>query len=267
MLLEKVSTRSSATPVGNLTVEPLSSFSSASLSAAPTDPLRAAKLTHTAAPVRIAARVVPDEVITAKKLSDSSGTTKEVTATSPNRETAATTFALQQLLNGTADALSLVRDLMGDHDAHDGELTAINPWDSVLKGTARLSSAYGMRKDPFTGRLAFHDGIDLAASRGTEITALRDGEVVYSGWKGGYGNTVVVRHKDGYETVYGHTAKNLVSVGDKVSSGTVIAKVGSTGRSTGPHLHLEMRRHGKPVNPLPHLEGAPIQLARNGSTP
>lgn len=163
-------------------------------------------------------------------------------------------IALQRVLNSTSNALSMLRNLVDQQPDEDATAALAGPWQPVLNGKARLTSEFGMRKDPFTGRMEFHDGIDLGVKRGTEITALRDGEVVYSGWKGGYGNTVIVRHDDGLESLYGHTARNHVEAGQTVRAGTVIADVGSTGRSTGPHLHLEVRRHGMAVNPMPYLE-------------
>jgi murein DD-endopeptidase MepM/ murein hydrolase activator NlpD len=130
----------------------------------------------------------------------------------------------------------------------------------VLDGAATLSSGYGMRSDPFTGAPAFHAGVDLAASPGTPIRPMRDGIVVFSGWQRGYGRTIIVRHGDGLESVYAHNQKNQVRVGDAVTRETQLGEVGSTGRSTGPHLHFEVRKHGSPVNPMPYLQTE--QLAR-----
>lgn len=128
-----------------------------------------------------------------------------------------------------------------------------SPWRLTLRSPARLSSEFGIRKDPFTGRPAFHEGIDLAAKQGTPVYAFRPGEVTYSGWKAGYGNVVIVRHEDGLESVYGHNSANLVEKGARVTPDKPLAEVGSTGRSTGPHLHFEVRRDGQPVDPVPYL--------------
>ena len=119
-----------------------------------------------------------------------------------------------------------------------------------------------MRKDPFTGRPAFHSGVDLAVATGTRIYPFKSGEVVFSGRKGGYGNVVIVRHADGTETRYGHNSKNLVTVGQRVGTHTPLGEVGSTGRSTGPHLHFEVRRHGRPVDPMSVLGLESIQIAQ-----
>ena len=88
------------------------------------------------------------------------------------------------------------------------------------------------------------------------------GKVRYSGWKPGYGNVVIVRHANGLETRYGHTEKNLVHAGDSVQAGTTLALVGNSGRSTGPHLHFEVRRNGRAVNPVPLLEKESLQVAQ-----
>ena len=113
----------------------------------------------------------------------------------------------------------------------------------------KVSSHYGWRRDPFTEEPRFHKGVDLAAPRGTPVLSSAEGTVVFSGWQGGYGNTVVIRHPDGYETRYAHNAQNLVHEGEHVGQGDMIARVGSTGRSTGPHLHFEVTKGGKAVDP------------------
>lgn len=116
-----------------------------------------------------------------------------------------------------------------------------------------LSSPYGMRIDPFTGKLSFHPGIDFASKKGTPIMAVAAGVVDWAGWDGGYGNLVEINHGNGYQTRYGHNSKILVKVGQTVKKGQVIALMGSTGRSTGPHCHFEVRYHGRPVNPLKYV--------------
>jgi len=127
------------------------------------------------------------------------------------------------------------------------------PWSRPLHDPARVTSGFGMRRDPFTGRPAFHKGVDLAAKPGTHIYPIADGVVKFSGWQGGYGRVVIVEHADGLESVYAHNTDNLVTPGQTVRADMPIAKVGSTGRSTGPHLHFEVRRDGRAVDPMPHL--------------
>lgn len=112
-----------------------------------------------------------------------------------------------------------------------------------------ISSLFGWRADPITGRKEMHDGMDFAAKFGTEITSVGAGIVTWSGRRAGYGNMVEIDHGNGYITRYAHNRKNLVSVGEKVEKGTVIAVMGSTGRSTGTHVHFEVLKDGQFVNP------------------
>jgi murein DD-endopeptidase MepM/ murein hydrolase activator NlpD len=119
-----------------------------------------------------------------------------------------------------------------------------------------FSSAFGVRSDPFRGSAAMHSGIDLAGPLGTPVYATADGVVGRAGWASGYGNLVELEHGKGIETRYGHLSKILVRVGQRVKRGDLIAKMGSTGRSTGSHLHYEVRLDGRAVNPLPFLQSA-----------
>ncbi|HET6412288.1 MAG TPA: M23 family metallopeptidase [Anaeromyxobacter sp.] len=118
----------------------------------------------------------------------------------------------------------------------------------------RLTSAFGVRPDPFTGELREHDGVDLSAPVGTPIRATRDGIVRAAGPRAGYGLAVEVDHGSGLTTLYGHASELLVSPGQLVRAGQPIARVGSTGRSTGPHLHFEVRMGGRPVDPVRALK-------------
>ncbi len=124
----------------------------------------------------------------------------------------------------------------------------------------RISSQFGWRADPFSGDEKFHSGIDIAAPSGREIYPINKGRVIFSGMTQGYGNTVVIDHGDGYVSKYGHNLTNLVVVGDSVDPGQVIALVGSTGRSTGPHLHFELQHQGKKVNPQELIKIRPVAL-------
>jgi murein DD-endopeptidase MepM/ murein hydrolase activator NlpD len=125
--------------------------------------------------------------------------------------------------------------------------------DAVIEGPGRVSSPFGERVDPFTGAHRHHRGVDVAAPEGTPITSLEGGEVVFAGERGGYGLTVEVRGVDGHVTRYAHARALHVSVGDRVASGDVIAEVGSTGRSTGPHVHVEVLKRGVAVDPTTAL--------------
>ena len=127
---------------------------------------------------------------------------------------------------------------------------------SLMAGTVAwpvsgpITSGFGWRVDPFIHRRALHTGIDIAAPMGAPVEAAANGTVLYAGWMTGYGNVVVLDHGNGVSTVYGHLSSYLVHVGQSVTRGEVIARVGSTGWSTGPHLHFEVRQDGQPVDPL-----------------
>ena len=117
-----------------------------------------------------------------------------------------------------------------------------------------MSSEYGYRTHPVTGvKYKFHSGVDLAAPQGTNVLAAEAGTVRMAGWNGGYGYCVIIDHGDGVATLYGHNSKLLVSAGQSVSRGQVIAKIGSTGVSTGPHLHFEVLINGSTTNPAPYI--------------
>jgi murein DD-endopeptidase MepM/ murein hydrolase activator NlpD len=117
----------------------------------------------------------------------------------------------------------------------------------------RISSGFGNRFHPIDKIVKFHTGLDIAVPKGTRVDAAAEGTVVFAGPKGGYGNLVIIRHPDGKETRYGHLQKILVSAGESVTSRQQIALSGSTGKSTGPHLHFEIRENGEILNPLKYL--------------
>ncbi|MFT3906042.1 MAG: M23 family metallopeptidase [Steroidobacteraceae bacterium] len=117
-----------------------------------------------------------------------------------------------------------------------------------------VSSVFGQRMDPFSGEEAFHKGIDFAADAGTDVLAVASGIVTWAGPREGYGTLVEVTHPNGYVTRYAHNSKVSVSVGDTVERGQVLATVGSTGRSTGPHVHFEVLRNGAQIDPAGFIE-------------
>ncbi len=116
-----------------------------------------------------------------------------------------------------------------------------------------ISSLFGVRTDPFTGRRAHHYGMDFAGREGSEVVAVASGVVTWAGHRHGYGMLVEINHGNGYVTRYGHNQKHDVKVGDRVAKGDVIARMGNTGRSTGPHVHFEVLRNGKVVNPAKYI--------------
>lgn len=126
-------------------------------------------------------------------------------------------------------------------------IPAIQP--VMNKDLKRVASGYGMRIDPVYHIRKFHQGMDFTAPTGTEVFATGNAKVSFVGWKQGYGNTVILDHGFGYQTLYAHLFKALVRKGQKVRRSDIIALVGNTGKSTGPHLHYEVRLNGKPVDP------------------
>lgn len=124
---------------------------------------------------------------------------------------------------------------------------------SIMPAEGWISSPFGYRRDPFTGKRRFHEGLDISNRAGTPVIAPADGIVVFTGREGGYGNLITISHGYGISTRYGHLKKIFVKPGQKVQRGDIIGEMGSTGRSTGPHLHYEVRIYGKPVNPINYI--------------
>jgi len=144
--------------------------------------------------------------------------------------------------------LSVLDTLLMDRSLHDRVMPSGSP---VKNGW--VSSGYGKRADPFTGKKEFHKGVDLAGKEGSRVLSAGDGIVTWVGKRTGYGNLVEITHGNGYVTRYGHNKKLLVAVGDTVKKGQQIAVLGSTGRSTGPHVHYEVVHNGQQVNPSKYL--------------
>jgi len=151
---------------------------------------------------------------------------------------------LERQLASQSRQLSVLEELLADRELDDSLMPSGTP---VRSGY--VSSRYGYRSDPLTGAPDFHPGIDFDGDYGTDILAVGSGVVSFSGVKPGYGNTIEIDHGNGYVTRYAHNSKNLVVVGDPVRDGDVVGKVGSTGRSTGTHVHFEVWRDGRVVNP------------------
>jgi murein DD-endopeptidase MepM/ murein hydrolase activator NlpD len=130
-----------------------------------------------------------------------------------------------------------------------------------------LTSNFGVRSDPFNGHARMHKGIDIPGPKGTPIYATADGIVARSGWVNGYGNMVEITHGNGMETRYGHMSKLIVEPNSRVRRGQIIGLMGSTGRSTGSHLHYEVRVDGQAINPLPFVAGADYMVAMSTKPP
>ncbi|GAA6131003.1 M23 family metallopeptidase [Halopseudomonas sabulinigri] len=155
---------------------------------------------------------------------------------------------LSERIDDRTQQLQLLEDLMVSRQSDVDSALDFKP---VRLG--HLSSGFGRRTDPITGRISMHTGLDFAAPRGTPIYAVGSGVVVFAGRNGAYGNMVEINHGGGYKTRYAHTSVIKVSKGDLVQKGEEIAAVGSTGRSTGSHLHLEVYRNGMAVNPARYV--------------
>jgi murein DD-endopeptidase MepM/ murein hydrolase activator NlpD len=186
---------------------------------------------------------------------------------------------LRRIASSSAEGVGGPLEPVGGSDATFKQL--FNSWkklDSISQGaiavpsekpvkTAAFTSGYGVRSDPFRGAAAMHAGIDLAGPLGTPIYATADGVVSDAGYNsGGYGNLVKIDHGRGIETRYGHLSAILVSPGLRIARGQQIGRMGSTGRSTGSHLHYEVRIDGRAVNPIPFMKSTDYLLAmqKNG---
>jgi murein DD-endopeptidase MepM/ murein hydrolase activator NlpD len=159
--------------------------------------------------------------------------------------------ALAQLeagLQDKAEKLSAMESMLIDRTLREQTLP-----DGAPVAGAWVSSLFGFRSDPVTGKREFHQGIDLAGRPEMPIAAVAAGIVTWSGIRYGYGNMVEISHGNGYLTRYAHNRKNLVAVGERVEKGEIIALMGSSGRSTGTHVHFEVVRYGTHVDPRRHI--------------
>lgn len=156
--------------------------------------------------------------------------------------------SLQQSVTAKKQQLAMLESLVRGHHIHEQSQLSGRPIQSGW-----LSSYYGMRADPFTGSPAMHKGLDFAGKTGDDVVSTAAGIVTWAGERHGYGLLVEIDHGDGIVTRYGHNNALSVSVGDVVTKGQAIAVMGSTGRSTGAHVHYEVIRHGQQVDPLPYV--------------
>ncbi|MBT9252451.1 MAG: peptidoglycan DD-metalloendopeptidase family protein [Brockia lithotrophica] len=167
-------------------------------------------------------------------------------------------FSLAERLNGSEERGAAIQHKI----ALLGEIAEHVP--SIMPADGRIVSGFGMRRDPFTFALQMHTGVDIANVSGTPIRAAASGVVVDTGWVGGYGLTVRIAHGNGVETFYAHLSQVVVQRGQSVKKGELIGYMGSTGRSSGPHLHYEVRLGGRPIDPVPYLGGVVHAVAEEG---
>lgn len=190
---------------------------------------------------------IPEQEFNFEKLPPSGGpssTTSEVSKKSFSQMLVEIS-QLENSLNHEENQLHMLESLTLGHHIENTRYLSGRP---INKGW--LSSYFGMRKDPFNGRPAMHKGIDFAGTENGNIIATASGVVSWADDRYGYGQLIEINHGDGLKTRYGHNKKLLVNVGDVVTKGQVIAKMGSTGRSTGPHVHYEILHNNKQINPL-----------------
>lgn len=160
---------------------------------------------------------------------------------------------LGQELSKTMDDISQTQEALKDiHARWDQQIDWLSslPTGVPVHGDFRITSGFGIRTDPFTGALAMHEGLDFAANVGTPVVSTGPGTVVRSSWDMSYGNVVEVAHTEGFVTRYAHLSKRTVQVGDRVDRGGLLGEIGTTGRSTGPHLHYEVFRKDHLLNPV-----------------
>jgi len=155
---------------------------------------------------------------------------------------------LEQMIDYRQQQLALVEDLIMNSNLEDSVHPTGRP---VQKGW--ISSYFGMRNDPFTGKRTMHKGMDFAGKESSGIVAVAAGVVTWAGDRYGYGKLIEINHGKGYITRYGHNKEILVEIGDRIKQGQVIAKMGSTGRPTGPHVHFEVVRNGKVIDPTKYI--------------
>ncbi|MGB5439167.1 MAG: M23 family metallopeptidase [Gammaproteobacteria bacterium] len=151
-------------------------------------------------------------------------------------------------LDDRREMLSVLEVLLMSRSLHDRVMPSGKPVDEGW-----LSSKYGKRSDPFTGKRDFHKGLDFAGKKGSDVLAVGDGVVSWSGRRTGYGKLIEINHGNGYVTRYGHNQYNLVAAGDTVKKGQQIATMGSSGRSTGPHVHFEVLHNNERVDPARYI--------------
>ena len=154
-------------------------------------------------------------------------------------------------LAGQSALLSSRLSLLETQFSHRTELIAETP--TVWPVHGAVNSGFGIRPDPFTGLPAFHEGVDISTPRSEPVLATADGIILRSGWAGEYGKAIAIAHGNRYETLFGHLEQTLVTEGQRVHRGDRVGLVGSTGRSTAPHLHYEVHVDGHPVNPLEYI--------------
>ncbi|SFL45897.1 murein hydrolase activator EnvC family protein [Pelosinus propionicus] len=184
-----------------------------------------------------------------KKIIESSKKEREAVLASAVNERDAAEQSYQELLETSRKIEQMIRQSQsGKQGSSGGTGTMMWPTD-----VTEITSPYGWRTHPIFGTSRYHSGIDIGADYGDSVRAADSGVVIYADWMGGYGKAVIIEHGNGISTLYGHNSELLVVEGQRVRKGEVISRVGSTGYSTGPHLHFEVRENGSPTSPMDYL--------------
>lgn len=216
------------------------------------DKIEAKQLEVAAQKNRIA--LITEQLMTQKATYENKAQTEKILVTRLNSDRQALEAAEQQLADESQRISQDIQQRLAARIAF--------PSTSFLRGTGRfivpsdgpLTSSFGWRTHPILGTSRFHNGLDFGAEHGSPIRAADNGVVIAAGWEGGYGNTVIIDHGNGLSTLYGHASELYVAVGQPVQRGQVVAAIGSTGLSTGPHLHFEVRQQGEPMDPIAFLQ-------------
>jgi murein DD-endopeptidase MepM/ murein hydrolase activator NlpD len=161
----------------------------------------------------------------------------------------ASAIDIQEELDSRESQLQVLQSMLADNRIKSERMVAGRP---IVKGW--MSSKYGMRTDPFHGKQRWHAGVDFAGRQGAEVIAVASGVVTWSGDRSGYGKMVEINHSDGFVTRYAHNEKNIAKLGAIVKKGELIATMGSSGRSTGPHVHFEVYKNGRTVDPASYIK-------------
>ncbi|AJQ26123.1 murein hydrolase activator EnvC family protein [Pelosinus fermentans] len=184
-----------------------------------------------------------------KKIIESSKKEREAVLASAVNERDTAEQSYQELLETSRNIEQMIRRSQNGKQGPSGGTGAMM-WPTDV---TEITSPYGWRTHPIFGTSRYHSGIDIGADYGDSVRAADSGVVIYADWMGGYGKAVIIEHGNGISTLYGHNSELLVVEGQRVRKGEVISRVGSTGYSTGPHLHFEVRENGSPTSPMDYL--------------
>jgi murein DD-endopeptidase MepM/ murein hydrolase activator NlpD len=193
---------------------------------------------------------ITDKYLKSRGVTNRSGNTADRSGVSFSKDLSQLKEVLTSLTEMGSTDSSTLSSLSATEDKLEKYMDSIpTRWPAVGK----LGSKFGYRRDPFLWTRKFHEGIDISAPYGNNIRASASGRVIFAGYMSGYGRALIIEHGRGMTTLYGHTSKLIVKEGQTVKKGEVVAKIGSSGRSTGPHLHFEIRIKDSPTDPLKYL--------------